>query len=173
MTSATHSHRAEITCVRYESDGSRRCRHYEGAGQCALPELVECVEWRKLNPTALALARPPVVGGTLPLFQDDVSVQSRSQPVPARAAAAPAPFVAPPPEPLTSLTAEQLESFRALEVEVCMSSPMIGELWLVPRYRDTSRREISIDDAATLVAIVAAFPGAQVAALIPSPVESS
>ena len=56
----------------------------------------------------------------------------------------------------------QIGELKALGADVCISSPSIGELWLVPNYTDEDRRELSVADAATLTAVCAALPGAQV-----------
>ena len=53
--------------------------------------------------------------------------------------------------------------------EVCLASDDVGEFWLVPEYTDKERQELSIDHAATLTAICAAFPGAKVTAFEKDP----
>jgi len=179
---------ATITCPLYEveagSTGSTRCRHYPGAGICAVqaPRMAECSEWRKLNPTMpvpAALvpqertgARSPSAG--LPLFDRGAASASA-----ARAAATPArvphatavpevPAAAPPlmTSLLRTLTDADIASWKALGVEVCMATEC-GDVWLVPDYRDSTRREISIEHAARLVDITNAFPGARVRAMVP------
>ena len=62
-----------------------------------------------------------------------------------------------------NLTDEDVASFEALGVEVCLATEGCGEVWLVPEYtgRD-DRKEISVRDAATLAAVCSAFPGARV-----------
>ena len=62
-----------------------------------------------------------------------------------------------------NLTDEDVASFKALGVEVCLATEDCGEVWLVPEYtgRD-DRKEISVRDAATLAAVCSAFPGARV-----------
>ena len=61
-----------------------------------------------------------------------------------------------------NLTDEDIASFKALGVEVCLASEEIGEVWIVPEYTEQQRRELRIDHAATLTAVCAAFPGAKV-----------
>ena len=61
-----------------------------------------------------------------------------------------------------NLTDEDIASFKALGVEVCLASEEIGEVWIVPEYTEQARRELRIDHAATLTAVCAAFPGAKV-----------
>ena len=83
---------------------------------------------------------------------------------------------------LAELSADRLESFKALNVAVCFAAPGRDEVWLVPVYTpppsSTStdeqravygRTEISVDDAATLVRILAAFPGARIDKFIKLP----
>ncbi len=61
------------------------------------------------------------------------------------------------------LTPEQIEQFKALGVEVRMSATWCpGGLWLVPEYTDSTRLELSAEDAAVLLRLVQAFPGIQV-----------
>ena len=61
-----------------------------------------------------------------------------------------------------NLTDEDIASFKALGVEVCIASEELGEVWLVPEYTGQDRRELRIDHAATLTAVCATFPGATV-----------
>jgi hypothetical protein len=61
---------------------------------------------------------------------------------------------------------EDLASFRALQVEVCMESPALGQIWLVPAYTGADRKEITPEHAAKVAAIVAAFPGSSPSAWI-------
>jgi hypothetical protein len=66
------------------------------------------------------------------------------------------------PRPLRGLTTEDIESFKALGVEVCLRSEELGELWIVGEYSGRDRREISIDHAAVICRVVEAFPGSRV-----------
>jgi len=62
-----------------------------------------------------------------------------------------------------NLTDEDVASFKALGVEVCLATEDCGEVWLVPEYTSRDdRKEISVRDAATLAAVCSAFPGARV-----------
>jgi len=63
------------------------------------------------------------------------------------------------------LTTEDLESFKALGVEVCLQSEALGEVWLVPERTNQPRKEITPELAATLWQVLAAFPGSRVVAL--------
>ena len=63
---------------------------------------------------------------------------------------------------MRNLTDEDIASFKALGVEVCIASEEIGEVWIVPEYTEQERRELRIDHAATLTAVCATFPGAKV-----------
>ena len=62
-----------------------------------------------------------------------------------------------------NLSDEDIASFKALNVEVCLATEDCGQIWLVPEYTGRrDRKEISARDAATLAAVCAAFPGARV-----------
>ena len=62
-----------------------------------------------------------------------------------------------------NLSDEDIASFKALNVEVCLATEDCGEIWLVPEYTGRAdRKEISARDAATLAAVCSAFPGARV-----------
>ncbi len=56
----------------------------------------------------------------------------------------------------------ELASWKRLDVEVCIESPAIARVWLVPGYTKTDRDEISIDDAMTMLRVLTAFPGSRV-----------
>ena len=56
----------------------------------------------------------------------------------------------------------ELAAWKRLRVEVCMHSPRLGRVWLVPRYTTDDRDEISIDDAMTMLRVLTAFPGSRV-----------
>ena len=70
------------------------------------------------------------------------------------------------------LTPEQIEQFKALRVEVKMSASWCpAGFWLVPEYTDSTRLELSAEDAAVLLRLVQAFPGIQVESLRRDPAE--
>lgn len=62
------------------------------------------------------------------------------------------------------ITQDDIESFKSLGVEVCLQLEAIGDVWLVPRYSQQDRREITPEHAATLRLLLEAFPGARIAA---------
>jgi hypothetical protein len=168
---------SEITCPRYEpKPGSKRCKHYLKGGACALPDEFMCVEWLKANGHAVPEPLPPVEVESPPpmpppssapkvdrdLFGQPVARSSTPRP---QHDDAPEPRRAPDQEVpvVRNLTDEDVASFKALGVEVCLATEGCGEVWLVPEYtgRD-DRKEISVRDAATLAAVCSAFPGARV-----------
>ena len=160
--------KSDFTCPQYApKPGTKRCHHYVGNGACDRPDEQMCVEWMKVN------ASKPPPKETKP---DDVDRDLFGSPLPPR----PKPIEKPPPPTTTppvtepppsieaplirNLTDEQITSFKELNAEICLTSDDVGELWLVPEYTDKKRQELSIDHAATLTAICAAFPGAKVTA---------
>ena len=177
-----------LTCPRYEAQpGEKRCRHYVQGGACALPDEFMCVEWLKANghavpPVTQPAAEAPKPDQTQPAPKGTTDLFGKPLPVPPPAASANKPFavVAPSvgatcgPEaevrpPLRGLTTEDIESFKALGVEVCMRSEAFGEVWLVPDYTGRDRKEITPEHAATLCRVLDAFPGSQVVSFEKNP----
>jgi hypothetical protein len=62
------------------------------------------------------------------------------------------------------ITPDELASFKALGVELCLDLDEVGPVWLVPRYSGQARKEITPEHAATLRLLLDAFPGARIAA---------
>ena len=60
------------------------------------------------------------------------------------------------------ITQDEIDSFKALGVELCIRSEELGEVWLVPRYSGQPRKEITPEHAATLRLLLEAFPGGRV-----------
>lgn len=154
-------------CPRYEpAAGSKRCLQYRDGGACALAPGARCVEWLKANEQPVPAGHPAFAEaqGQRDLFGNPVSspapetdtstavLESESPPPPAPAG---------PREPITQ---EEIDSFKALGVEVCLRSEDFGEVWLVPRYTGQDRKEISPEHAATLRLLLDAFPGARITA---------
>lgn len=65
---------------------------------------------------------------------------------------------------LRGFTNEDIASFKALGVEVCLHSEAYGELWLVPAYTGGPRKEITPEHAATVMRVLSVFPGSRVTA---------
>jgi hypothetical protein len=63
---------------------------------------------------------------------------------------------------LRGFTAEDIASFKALGVEVCLHSEAYGELWLVPAYTGRPRKEVTPEHAATVMRVLSVFPGPRV-----------
>jgi hypothetical protein len=61
------------------------------------------------------------------------------------------------------LTADEVASFKALGVEVCLDAIGIGEIWLVPMPTELPRCELTPEEAAKVADILRTFPGAGVA----------
>lgn len=61
------------------------------------------------------------------------------------------------------LDEEQLAALEARGLEVCVQSEgVVDALWLVPRYGDGGRTEMTFRDASTLAKLCAAFPGTRI-----------
>lgn len=65
--------------------------------------------------------------------------------------------------------AEDIESFKALGVEVCVRSDDYGDLWLVPAYTGQPRKEITPEHLATIARVLEAFPWSRVVAFDKKP----
>lgn len=112
------------------------------------------------------------------LFAAPLPGRTQDTPAPEPAPVAPAPALtaaqtaetgtAPPPPsrpgPREPITQEEIDSFKALGIELCIRFEELGELWLVPEYTNQDRREISPEHAATLRLLLDAFPGGRVTA---------
>ena len=61
-------------------------------------------------------------------------------------------------------TTEDIESFRALGLEICIDTEQHGEIWIVPAYTDQPRAEITPEHLATIDGILDTFPGSRVVA---------
>ncbi len=64
---------------------------------------------------------------------------------------------------------QDIVSFKALGLEVCLQDEQVGEVWLVPAYTGQDRVELSVEHAALLAAVCSAFPGASVASFVRKP----
>lgn len=62
----------------------------------------------------------------------------------------------------SGISEEDVESFNALNVEVLIRSPTLGEVWLVPELTDASRRELSISTLRKMLMVDTMFPGSRV-----------
>ena len=71
--------------------------------------------------------------------------------------------------PLRGLTTDDIDSFKALRAEVCLSSDAFGEVWLVPDYTGQARKEITPEHAATICRVIEAFPGSRVVSFEKTP----
>ena len=175
---------SSFTCPHYlPRSGSKRCRHYLKGGACARPDELMCVEWLRANGHAVpAASKPPgdspgdggarvtpVRNGATDLFGNPLPEEEPTSP-PEVKSATPAAETTPPAQettelqPLCGLTPEDIESFKALGVEVCFHSDAFGEVWLVPEHTGQERQEITPEYAATICHVLHAFPGSRVVA---------
>jgi hypothetical protein len=64
---------------------------------------------------------------------------------------------------------EDIASFKALGLELCLSVEGKGEVWLVPNYTGQDRQELSLEHAVLVAAACSAFPGASVKSFVRQP----
>ena len=162
---------ASFTCPDYDAPpGSKRCRSYLGNGSCAREDHFMCEEWMKANGHAVPAPVEAKPEPARDLFGNPLPEEPPPK-KPEKVTPPPTPKPGPTAEPpatdrdavlVRNLTDEDIASFKALGVEVCLASEEIGEVWIVPEYSEQERRELRIDHAATLTAVCAAFPGAKV-----------
>jgi len=165
--------RKTYECPEYKpKSGSKspRCCHYKSNGQCSRPRTLYCVEWLRLN----NLEEERDLLGHTNLTSKKKRAKPRRQPSTPDQKDIPV---------VRNITDEEIASFRELGAEVCIASPDVGDIWIVPDYTGAGRQEISAPHAATLSAICGAFPGAKVTAFrkanpspkpsTPSPTEAS
>lgn len=179
-----------ITCEKYtRGEDGKRCIHFQQGGTCALPDEFLCSEWAKHNgpgkrtlpvvapaPVVEAPAPKPVArdlfGNPLPEVEEPASAPTAST--------SPAPIALPPkPDPnaqhavdvdkLRGLTTDDIESFKALGVEVLLHSETYGDVWLVPAYTGRERKEITPEHAATLARVMSVFPGSHIVSFEKTP----
>jgi hypothetical protein len=167
------NHRSGIDCPKYlPLSGSKRCQHYLDGGACALATEFMCVEWLKRNGRAVPQEHPAHDATTAqPRFLPGLAPPAATRATPAPEVAAPqapsVPAAEPPPvnaHARAPITPEELASFKALGVELCLDLGEAGPLWLVPRYTGQARKEITPEHAATLRLLLDAFPGARIGA---------
>lgn len=177
-----------FTCPHYSPPpGSKRCRHFLSNGACDRPDELMCTEWLKANSEPLpslpssgrgntdpkaAVRRDPGVRVDRDLFGNPLPPRPEVKPT---SASEPRQELSQSVEPAPSepgvsaeslltrnLSDEEIASFKSLGAEVCVNSPDIGEIWLVPEYTGEDRNEISIEHAATLSVLCAVFPEARI-----------
>ncbi|MCP4677613.1 MAG: hypothetical protein GY854_19280 [Deltaproteobacteria bacterium] len=142
-----------------EGAQTKRCRNFVEGGKCALVEGKHCSEWLKVNNRDL-LGHPmpkPTTPTQTKRREAEETEKTREDSKSAKASMPAAPVV-------RNISDEEIASFKALGAEVCLETENIGEIWIVPKYTERSRKEISIEHAATLAAVCGAFPGAKVKA---------
>lgn len=163
-----------FTCADYDPlPGSKRCRSYLANGGCSREDHFMCEEWMKAN--GQAVPAPVEVEAVTEPARDLFGNPLPEEPLPKKPIVATTPTPSPKASPVAvesaaerdaplvrNLTDEDIASFKALGVEVCIASEELGEVWLVPEYTGQDRRELRIDHAATLTAVCATFPGATV-----------
>ncbi len=172
-SSVTDGRPAGITCEKYVRGEGKRCRHYLTNGGCALSDEFMCVEWLKVNghrrPTASASASAKDLFGnpvsSPPAATSSTATKREAQP----RGIVPANPEAPGARSLRGLTTADIETFKALGVEVRLRSEAVGEIWLVPAYTGQPRKEITPEHVATLCRVLDAFPGSHVTAFDRTP----
>lgn len=159
----------DFACPHYQPvPEGKRCQNYQQGGGCTINDPLPCIEWLKANSdhrSPIFNAEDEALAGDL--FGHTVPKPQRTAaPVPSDPVPSPEIPETRPPRPdaplVRTVTDEEIASFRALGGSVCIATEHVGEVWLVPEYTKKDRFELSIDHAATLTAICAAFPGAKV-----------
>lgn len=173
-----------ITCEKYtRGEDGKRCIHFQQGGTCALPDEFVCTEWQKHNgpnKRTLPVVPPAPVVEEAPAPKP-VARDLFGNPLPEVATPAPAPKISTTPAPiglgpkpgadaqptvdvdqLRGFTTEDIESFKALGVEVLLHSETYGDVWLVPAYTGRERKEITPEHAATLARVMSVFPGSHI-----------
>ncbi|WP_426749942.1 hypothetical protein [Myxococcus sp. Y35] len=184
---------AGVTCETYVRGEGKHCLHYRSGGGCTLPSVGTCTEWLKVNGRARAPREDEEVAPPVPappakpapaavdLFGHPLTEagSKKNAPAPASKPAPPAPspdvkeldaaHTESPLSALRGLTDEDIASFKALNAEVCFRAETYGEVWLVPAYTGQARKELTPEHAATLVRVLAAFPGSRVLSFTKQP----
>ena len=170
----------KITCPNYKPiEGSKRCINYLNNGACSRPDENMCIEWLKVNAHKNITANNPDTQNIShqqnhqpPPSHIDTKVQVDlfGNPVKINISDASSKATESKPDLLNTenipvvrnITDEDIASFKALNVEVCIRSKEIGDIWLVSEYTGKDRKEISVRDATTLACINYIFPGAKI-----------
>ena len=171
---------SEITCANYTPlENSRRCKYYGTNGACSIPENFMCTEWLKLNSNTqgdkqvdrnkangskvatskqtngFTLTNPKPELRPIKEKVEDKRTFKRRGNADLLDAADQRPLDA------WSLKPADIESFKALGVEVCFEYGA-EKIWLVSVYSERDRNEITPDHLATLCQLLQAFPGAHI-----------
>ncbi len=164
-----------ITCEKYTRGEGKRCVHYASNGACLRDDEFMCVEWLKANGPKPTHALPVVVeppkpdardlfGNPLPEVATPPPTQKPSAPPASIAKAATDAQPTVDVDQLRGFTTEDIESFKALGVEVLLHSETYGDVWLVPSYTGQGRKELTPEHAATIARVLSVFPGSHVIA---------
>ena len=161
-----------ITCEKYTRGEGKRCAHYASNGACLRDDEFMCVEWLKANGSKPARALPVVTEPPKPIARDlfgnplpEVAAPP-STPKPSTPASIAKPEADAKPtvdvDQLRGFTTEDIESFKALGVEVLLHSETYGDVWLVPAYTGQPRKELTPEHAATIARVLSVFPGSHI-----------
>jgi hypothetical protein len=172
-----------IQCPHYSplSVLDKHCRHYIDGGSCRRPGELQCVEWLRSN----GYPTPPPDPLATDLLGHPVPQSAHK---PTRAPTAPSAHQPGQPSPRTGKSAhegtrqttrpvsrqnalpplggfapEDIESFKKRGVEIHFTGPL-GDFWLVPEYRNNTRRELTPEHLFLVCRVLQAFPGAAVTA---------
>lgn len=180
---------ATVSCSQYSPLlDKKRCRHYQTGGTCSLNGDSQCVEWLRVNAKHTGTLSTPNRQITTDLLGDPLPEPQRPRQRPSaggitqatgqqskrgvtqttvqqskqRPSAAWSNQVSPNSsiQGLRGLTTEDIESFKKLGAEVCLTTDF-GDVWLVPEYTNQTRKEFIPEHMALICHALYAFPGAR------------
>jgi hypothetical protein len=161
-----------IECPHYVAlAGTRRCKSYLDGGGCRREDTFLCTEWLRKNPSQrvqqLSAPAPSAPLASSAAATDLFGQVVRAQPSNTRLEGKPLGSSAPLPVQTAPaftrpITERQIKALEERGIELCVRSDAVGELWLVPAYTGAERNEMTFRDAASIAALCAVFPGAEV-----------
>lgn len=163
-----------FSCPHYTpAPNSKHCQHYFSNGACSRDDILMCHEWLKANghtepepkeaPQKEKVLKVPkdLFGHPLPPPPKEKQKKHKADPpkYPTRLHLINSKEQEEEKPPPSGLTIDDIKSFKNLQLEVCILSEPVGELWLVPTYTEKDRQEIIPEHLATITQVLQAFSG--------------